>query len=105
MGIGVTLLVAVIGSSGVSSLIVACLQHRWAAKEKTDKRVDALVAAQKVLMIDRVRYLGRVYINTGEISLADKENLRGMYAAYKGLGGNGDLETVMDEVENLPVKG
>ena len=105
MGTGVTILLAIIGSSGVSSVIVAVLQHRWAKKETADKRIDALVEAQQVIMIDRVRFLGRGYLNAGEINLADKENLRGMYRAYKALGGNGHLETVMDEVESLPVKG
>ena len=43
--------------------------------------------AQKVLMIDRVRYLGSSYIHDGEIALEDKENLAEMYQAYKALGG------------------
>ena len=54
-------------------------------------------------MIDRVRYLGGEYIARQEITLEDKENLRDMYAAYKALGGNGHLETVMAEVDRLPV--
>ena len=59
--------------------------------------------AQKVLMIDRVRYLGSSYIHDGGIALEDKENLSEMYQAYKALGGNGHLSTVMAEVERLPV--
>ena len=56
-------------------------------------------------MIDRVRCLGKGYIKDGEISLSDKEDLVSMYNAYKALGGNGHLNTVMREVESLPVKG
>lgn len=99
------ILTAVLGSTGLSTVIVAVLQHHWQKQEKEDTRIDALVEAQTVIMIDRVRFLGRSYINEGKISLSDKENLHGMYRAYKALGGNGHLETVMDEVDNLDVKG
>ena len=52
-----------------------------------------------------MRYLGRCYILDGKISLEDRENLEEMYTAYKSLGGNGHLETIMSEVRRLPVKG
>lgn len=97
------ILTSVIGSSGIASVVVACLNRHWSKQDKADTRIDALVEAQKVLMIDRVRHLGQTYIVANEISLADKEGLRAMYRAYKALGGNGHLETVMDEVENLRV--
>lgn len=101
-----TIIVALIGAatgSGVGAIVVACLQRKWAKQDKHDERVDALVDANKVLMIDRVRWLGKQYIADGEIHLEDKENLIAMYDAYKKLGGNGHLETVMSEVKNLKV--
>ena len=100
-----TILLAVIGSSGIASIVVALLQRHWQKKDKGDARIDALVTAQQVLMVDRVRYLGRCYIRDGHISLEDKENVRGMYNAYKALGGNGNLETIMNEIDRLEVKG
>ncbi len=96
-------LIAALTGSGVSSIIVALLHRHWAKKDKHDERVDALVDATKVQMIDRVRWLGRGYIEAGEIRLEDKENLNEMYKAYKRLGGNGHLDTVMDEVNHLKV--
>ncbi len=99
------ILIGVCGCTGVWNLITVILQHRWSRQEKKDKRIDALVEAQMVIMVDRVRFLGRSYIDQGWIALSDKENLRGMYRAYKALGGNGHLETVMDEVEHLEVRG
>ena len=100
----ITVASAVIGSTGVSSIVVVCLQRHWQKKDRDDSRLDALVTAQQVLMIDRVRYLGRHYIEAGRIGLSDKENLTAMYNAYKALGGNGNLETVMNEVNRLEVK-
>lgn len=100
-----TIILAVIGSSGIASIVVACLQRHWSKKDKGDARIDALVEAQQVMMIDRVRYLGREYIKDGFVGIADKENLNNMYAAYKALGGNGHLETIMSEVDRLEVRG
>lgn len=96
-------LIAGLTGSGISSIIIVLLQRKWAKQDRHDERVDALVDASKVQMIDRVRWLGREYIKAGEIHLEDKENLREMYAAYKRLGGNGHLDTIMDEVDHLKV--
>ena len=96
-------LIGALGGSGVCGIVVALLQRKWAKQDKHDGRVDALVTANKVLMIDKVRELGKKYIADGEITLEDKENLREMYKAYKGLGGNGHLDTVMNEVNQLHV--
>ena len=96
-----TLLVACLGSSGLTAIAQAILQRKWANSDKQ----DALVAGLKVLTVDRVRYLGRCYILDGKISLEDRENLEEMYTAYKSLGGNGHLETIMAEVRHLPIEG
>ena len=92
---------ACLGSSGLTAIVLAVMQRRWACQDRQDAIVDGL----KVLTVDRVRYLGRTYIKAQSITLEDKENLEDMYRAYKALGGNGHLETVMDEVERLPVTG
>ena len=89
--------------SGVMTIILAAIQRRWKKTDDKDGALKALVDAQKVVMVDRVRYLGRSYIRRGEVTLEDKETLQEMYIAYKALGGNGHLTTIMAEVEKLPV--
>lgn len=96
-----SIVIACLGSSGLTAIVLAILQRRWSCQDKQ----DALVAGLKVLTVDRVRYLGRCYILDGKISLEDRENLEEMYTAYKSLGGNGHLETIMSEVRRLPVRG
>lgn len=101
-----SLIIGILGAgigSGVMSILQACLNRKWQKEDKHDARVDALVEAQKVTMIDRVRYLSKSYIKQGCVTLEDKENLKEMYAAYKNLGGNGHLDTPMSEVEKLRV--
>lgn len=92
-------LLGAVTGSGVTAIILAVLQRKWS---KDDKR-DAIVDGLKVLTIDRVRYLGKCYITDGAITLEDKENLEEMHRAYKALGGNGHLDTVMDSVAKLPI--
>ena len=89
--------------AGIMAIALAALQRHWQKKDKRDDRIDCLVAAQKVVMVDRIRYLGAKYISLHEITLEDKENLHDMHKAYRGLGGNGHLDTVMEEVEKIPV--
>lgn len=95
----IALLVACVGSGGATAIVLALLQRKWAK----DDRVDALVAAQKVIMVDRVRCICKAHIADGEISLDDKETITEMYNAYKALGGNGHLNTIMAEMEKLKV--
>ena len=105
MEIVVGILGAGIGA-GIMSIVQAALQRKWRKEdaEKIDPTlIKALVAAQKVSMIDRIRYLGGKYIQTGEISLEEKETIHEMHQAYRALGGNGHLDTVMEEVDKLQV--
>lgn len=96
-------LLLILSSSGVTAIILACLQRKWAKDDKKDDKIDALVNANKVLMIDRVKHIGKTYIEAGEITLDDKDNLKEMFSAYKRLGGNGHLDLIMSEVDKLKV--
>lgn len=98
-------------SSGLTGLVLAVLQRHWAKQDKQEQQRDqkddkiyAIVAAVKVLTLDRVKYLAKCYIKDGDIDLGDKETLHDMHKAYKGLGGNGHLDTAMAEVERLPIR-
>lgn len=101
-----TVLLCVLGGgvgSGLMSILQAYLNHRWGNADKEDARITALVQANKVIMVDRVTHLGKSYIAAGQVSLGDKNNLEEMHRAYKALGGNGHLDTVMEEVDRLKV--
>ena len=102
------ILTALLGAgvgAGLMAIIKDYLNRKWAKEDKDDKRIDALVRAQKITMIDRVTWLGKQYISQNEISLTEKENLIEMHEAYKDLGGNGHLDTVMNEIKKLKVIG
>lgn len=70
-----------------------------------EDKVDALVEANRYILYDRIRYLGQCYIDEGEIDFDDRRILNKMHESYhNGLDGNGDLDTLMEEVNHLPLK-
>ncbi len=113
----VTILVAVIGSSAMASLVTLlseAVKRRWKKKDEgeritperildIERKIDALVKCEKVFAIDKIRYLGLCYIGSGGVTLEEKETLHEMHDAYEALGGNGHLDTVMDEVDKLQI--
>lgn len=61
--------------------------------------------ALKYIMYDRIRFLGQAYIAEGEIDFDDRRILNSMHSVYhNGLKGNGDLDTLMGEVNTLKLK-
>jgi hypothetical protein len=86
--------------SGIFS-IVLWKMNRKATKE--DKADDTKVAL-RILLYDRIKHLGRDYINRGEISSEDLEDIISMHKVYHdNLNGNGFLDSIMAQVKNLPI--
>lgn len=68
-------------------------------------QIQALVEADRVVLLDRIRHLGQSYIQKGEISFDDRRIFHMMHDAYHdGLGGNGDADLVVEAVDDLPLK-
>lgn len=61
--------------------------------------------ALKLILLDRILWLGQSYINKGEISFDDRRRFHAMHKCYhNGLGGNGDADIVVKGVDALPLK-
>ena len=53
---------------------------------------------------DKIIYLGMKYVERGNITQGEYENLyKYLYEPYKKMGGNGTAERLMSEVNKLPV--
>lgn len=76
------------------------------AEIKTLKDSDAAQSeALKLMLLDRVLYLGKGYIDKGEISYDDRRRFHAMHNCYHtGLGGNGDADLIVEGVDALPLK-
>lgn len=119
IGIAIALISGGVGA-GIVKLIgdrLAFRRERKAKKEdeaslnydgrlkSIETKTDAQSAALRYLLYDRIRYLGQAYIKDGCIDFDDRRILNDMHDAYhNGLDGNGDLNTLMQEVNKLPLK-
>lgn len=77
------------------------------AHEETqeEKKINSLQAGLRVVLLDRIQYLGQCYIRDGEITFDDRRRLHIMHQTYHdALGGNGDLDVIMTQVDKLPLK-
>jgi len=73
--------------------------------EKLEEQNEAQNEGMKYTLLDRILYLGKHYINDGEVSFDDRKRLGDMHTVYHNrLGGNGDADAVMEDVYDLPLK-
>ncbi len=99
-------------ASIVCAFAAAALKRRDKAEDKRDQaekardeKILALCNAQKIVMLDRIRHLGQQYIEAGEVDFDDRRVLNAMHESYhNGLGGNGDADVIMRDVNALPLK-
>lgn len=109
----VDIIIAVLGGSALSALITqigsAVQQRRKRKYDKEDKKDDdstVIKQGLKLLIADKLQYLGTKHIEKGYISFSDRKMLHEMHSVYhNGLGGNGDFDVLMDEINELPLKG
>lgn len=114
----VELLTIFAGASGAAVIklidgVVQWFLNRKAKKEdnieqaKTDleEKVDALQTGMMAMFLDRIQYLCKTYLKDGEIEIEDRRRLHIMHDVYHNvLGGNGDLDSLMEQVDDLPLK-
>lgn len=105
------ILIAVLCSSALAALINQIgnamqwkRQRKAAAEDNKDGRMDNLEAGLRSMMLDRIQYLCKTYIHEGEVDVDDRRRLHIMHENYHKLGGNGDLDKLMLQVDNLPLK-
>lgn len=108
---------------GVFSLIQWWLNRRATKednedrKEEEDKNTTAaevtelkdmigrLVVADRTVLYDRIKHLGKSYIARGYVTIEELEDLDQMHGVYHtSLNGNGFLDNLMKAVHALPVR-
>lgn len=80
-------------------------KRKYDKADVKDKDITALKAGLKWVLYDRIRFLGQHYISVGAVDFDDRRILNEMHKSYHdGLGGNGDLDVLMREVNALPLR-
>ena len=106
------IVLAILGGTAVAALINQIgesirqkRKRKYDTTDTKDKDIEALKTGLKWVIYDRIRYLGQTYINQKKIDFDDRRILNEMHKCYhNSLGGNGDLDNLMSEVNALPLK-
>ena len=70
-----------------------------------EEKVAAVAEGVKLMLLDRIIYLGQGYINKGEITYDERHRFHQMHDCYHdGLHGNGDAKLIVEAVDELPPK-
>ena len=80
-----------------------CTARGREIKAISDK-VDAMYLADRLIMSDRIKHLGKTYIANQQITAEELEDIMTMHQCYHNdLGGNGFLDNIMRQVQELPI--
>ena len=103
---------------GVFTIIQWKLNRRAATEDRSceargkqirelSRLVEVLVEADRTILYDRVKHLGKSYIARGYITVEELEDIDLMHTVYHDkdkLAGNGFLDNLMNTVHSLEVK-
>lgn len=95
------IVVALIASGTLSTIINLVAM---AIKDYSDRR-KGLKACMRILLDDRLCCLAEKYIDKGEITQPELKIYTKMHEAYKGVGGNGYHDGLIEKLKGLPMKG
>ena len=93
------IILAIIGS-GVLSTIISGAFAIWKSRKE---REDGITAGVRMLLYDRVKFLGKKYLEKGQVTAEELEDLVEMHRIYHSMGGNGFLDSIMDSVKHLQI--
>lgn len=73
--------------------------------KEVKRLIDVLVVADRTILYDRIKHIGKSYIARGYVTLEELEDLERMHQVYHDkdkLNGNGFLDELMKTVKSLP---
>lgn len=98
-------IVLAIISSGALSTLISALFSLW---QNRRKKADGVRDGVRMILYDRVKFLGKKYIERGYVTTEELEDITTMHDIYhdpEGLNGNGFLDALMNNVSKLPLRG
>ena len=73
--------------------------------QKLEDKLNAVAEGVKLMLLDRIIYLGQGYIDKGEITYDERHRFHQMHDCYhNGLNGNGDAKLIVEAVNELNPK-
>lgn len=87
----------------LGTAIIAGFKYLRKKQKEQEARQTAIEEGVKAILRDRIVQAYYHYHGRNSITLHGLENVNGMYAAYKALGGNGIVEKLNAEMRELEV--
>lgn len=81
------------------------LQNTKKHMEDEEKESKILADLVRGTAYDRICFVGRQYLEKGEIDFDERENFRKyLYNPYHAAGGDGTAEKIMEQIDKLPLR-
>lgn len=82
-----------------------CLQQILASIKTIEDKLNISFTSDRVILKDRIKYIAQHYIKQGYITFEDRKALHEMWHIYHfDLEGNGDLDDVMEMIDELELR-
>lgn len=99
---------AVLGGSAGAALVTgiwSLAEYLLRRKDERSEKKDAQRKALKYMMLYIIQERAKEHIREASISMDERRSLHKWHTLYhEGLGGNGDADTLMRQVDALPLK-
>lgn len=93
------IILAILGSSALAAVISGIFGLLVSRQHKE----NGVAAGVRILLYERIKFLGTHYVEKGYVSNDDYEDLLKMHRVYHSpLKGNGFLDDIMEQVKKLP---
>lgn len=98
---------SIIGGSlgaAVVSGIFGIIQHRLTRRDKQAEKNSTQSKALRYIMLYIIQERAKQHIRDGSVTLEERRSLHHWHTLYHdGLGGNGDADALMAQVDKLPL--
>lgn len=89
---------------GIIASVFAIMYKRLTKKVKQNKtEQDAIKSGIRALLKNEIKEQYERWNEMGYCPIDGRENIRDMYDAYHGLGGNGTVTNLIDKLADLPI--
>lgn len=100
-------ILAIIGGSAGAAIVtgtISLIQFFVNRRDKRSGKSDVNNKALRYLMLYIIQERAKQHVKDGRISLEDRRSLHHWHDLYhNGLGGNGDADALMEQVDRLPL--
>ena len=94
----------IIAAALSSSLLTAIINNAFTLLNKKSDKNNAIRNGVQLILYSEIKRLGKKYIDAGQVSYEDLEDLIKMHKCYHSdLGGNGYLDSLMNSVKELHI--